>query len=150
MEKHWIRGMAIVLVLSLMLIAPLAFLPASVEAKALKGNKIGLLYETPKTLPANQPSYVAHGSSWDNWSEMPKELRKMSRSDDLTYFKLFINGKEIGLKKDFTRIDANNVTKVWSVQFKANHFIPGTYTFTGVWREWGLLEWTTNVLVTFT
>jgi len=87
----------------------------------------------PVALPADAPVYVIHGWDLVNWKTRPKEEQR-EFLEDYT-FELHIEGVQVKLRKwRHYYADQDLMKTGFLVEFNANHFDAGEYTFRGVWR----------------
>jgi len=83
--------------------------------------------------PTDTPTFVIHGWDWDSWKTRSKEEQK-DFLENYT-FELYIDGEWVELKKwRHYYADEDRMKTGYYVEFKADHFEPGTYTFKGIWR----------------
>ena len=137
--KNRMRITTIVLAAAFMLIVPVMAVSNDVQAKMkTEGNRILLYGADEVSVPADEPCYVSHGSKWD-WKSLTPLEKRMSLSDRLTFFELYIDGESVELKKKISHFDGI-MSKLWYVQFEEDHFTVGTtHDFYGVWHEWGVV-----------
>ncbi len=83
--------------------------------------------------PADAPTFVIHGWDWNSWKTRSKEDQR-DFLENYT-FELYIDDEWIELKKwRHYYADEDRMKTGFYVEFKADHFETGTYTFRGVCR----------------
>jgi hypothetical protein len=96
------------------------------------GTRIDLEGDTFAFL-VDAPTFVIHGWDYENWKTRSKEEQR-DFLENYT-FELYIDGEWVELKKwRHYYADEDRMKTGFCVEFKADHFEPGTYTFKGIWR----------------
>jgi hypothetical protein len=158
MNKQTFLHPILILTLVCTLVSPALALyqgPAPYPPKFLHGNRINLYPGMPDlTLPVDEPCFVIHGWIHNEWNEFSSEERRDFLGNDS--FSLSIDGTPIAVRRLLmfykifeTPSSTLAMTINFYILFKANHFEPGTYTFTGVWSTTGYVSDPSSISVTF-
>jgi hypothetical protein len=104
-----------------------------------------LVEDPPVTLSTDTPIFVIHGYDQVSWKSLTKEQQK--DFFEIYTFELYINDEPVKLKRwKHYYADDDSMKSGFYVQYKAGHFEPGTYTFTGIWLPEG---YEASTVVTF-
>lgn len=123
----------------------------------LDGNKISV-YFSDLERPVDEACFVIHGWMWDDWQS--RSPTKQNQLLHFSSFELWVDGNKISMEKLVHWHDEYEVPSgttfedvvfvSYYVQFEANQFTAGDYTFKGVWKAPNNPTHTNEITVTFT